>query len=193
MADDGGNPMRPLIRVIGAIAMLSAGVCHAQNAPAAREPYPARPVRIVVPFAAGGPGDLISRLVAQTLSEGLGKRSYVENQGGAGGNIGRGMVARAPADGYTIMIASSTFMINPSLYGKVPFDPIKDFDPVTIAATTPNVLVVHTSVLASSVKDFVELVRAGKYRNYATPGAGTPSHLSGELFKLALNLDLTAV
>ena len=121
------------------------------------------------------------------------RKFYVENQGGAGGNIGMGMVARAPADGYTIMIASSTFMVNPSLYGKVPYDPIKDFDPVTIAATTPNLLVVHTSVPAKSVKEFVELVRAGKYNNYATPGAGTPSHLSGELFKLALKLDLTAV
>jgi tripartite-type tricarboxylate transporter receptor subunit TctC len=179
--------------VVGTAAVLCAGFCQAQNAPAAKDTYPARPVRIIVPFAAGGPGDLIARLIAQKLSEGLGKQFYVENQGGAGGNIGMGMVARAPADGYTIMIASSTFMINPSLYGKVPFDPIRDFDPVTIAATTPNVLVVHTSVPASNVKEFVALVRAGKYRNYATPGAGTPSHLSGELFKLALQLDLTAV
>jgi tripartite-type tricarboxylate transporter receptor subunit TctC len=186
--------MAALLRlIVGATAMLCAGVCHAQNPPAAKEPYPTKPVRIIVPFAAGGPGDLIARLMAQKLSEGLGKQFYVENQGGAGGNIGMGMVARAPADGYTIMIASSTFMVNPSLYGKVPYDPIKDFDPVTIAATTPNVLVVHTSVPAKSVKEFVELVRAGKYNNYATPGAGTPSHLSGELFKLALKLDLTAV
>jgi tripartite-type tricarboxylate transporter receptor subunit TctC len=184
---------RMLGLIVGTVAVFCAGFCQAQNAPAAKDTYPARPVRIIVPFAAGGPGDLIARLVAQKLSEGLGRQFYVENQGGAGGNIGMGMVARAPADGYTIMIASSTFMINPSLYGKVPFDPIKDFDPVTIAATTPNVLVVHTSVPASNVKEFVELVRAGKYRNYATPGAGTPSHLSGELFKLALQLDLTAV
>jgi tripartite-type tricarboxylate transporter receptor subunit TctC len=186
--------MQAIIRVlIGAAAVLCAGVCHAQNAPAAKEAYPSRSVRIIVPFAAGGPGDLIARLIAQKLSEGLGKQFYVENQGGAGGNIGMGMVARAPADGMTIMIASSTFMINPALYGKVPYDPIKDFDPVTIAATTPNVLVVHTSVPATNVKAFVELVRAGRYSNYATPGAGTPSHLSGELFKLALKLELTAV
>jgi tripartite-type tricarboxylate transporter receptor subunit TctC len=91
------------------------------------------------------------------------------------------------------MIASSTFMINPSLYGKVPYDPIKDFDPVTIAATTPNVLVVHTSVPATNVKELVDLIRSGKYSNYATPGAGTPSHLSGELFRAALKLELTAV
>src|SRR5262245_46018910 len=103
--------MPALIRVVvGAVGMLCATPCLAQNAPTTTEPYPTRPVRIVVPFAAGGPGDLISRLIAQKLSEGLGKQFYVENQGGAGGNIGMGMVARAPADGYTIMIASSTFM-----------------------------------------------------------------------------------
>jgi tripartite-type tricarboxylate transporter receptor subunit TctC len=185
--------MRALIRATAALTLLCTAICHAQNASTADETYPNRPVRIVVPFAAGGPGDLISRLIAQKLSEGFGKQFYVENQGGAGGNIGMGMVARAPADGYTIMIASSTFMINPSLYGKVPYDPIKDFDPVTIAATTPNVLVVHPSVPAGSVAQLVELVRNGTYRNYATPGAGTPSHLSGELFKFALKLDLIAV
>src|SRR5678815_4059292 len=114
MADEGGNPMRTLIRVIGALAILSAGTCHAQNAPAAREPYPLRPVRIIVPFAAGGPGDLISRLIAQKLSEGLGKQFYVENQGGAGGNIGMGAAARAAPDGYTIVLVSSSFMVNPS-------------------------------------------------------------------------------
>jgi len=91
------------------------------------------------------------------------------------------------------MITSSTFMINPSLYGKVPYDPIKDFAPVTIAATTPNLLVVHKAVPASSVQELVALVRAGQYNSYATPGAGTPSHLSGELFKLTLKLQLTAV
>ncbi len=113
--------MRSLLRFVAG-AMLCAGVLHAQNASAANESYPSRPVRIIVPFAAGGPGDLIARLIAQKLSEGLGKQFYVENQPGAGGNIGMGMVARAPADGSTIMIASSTFMINPSLYGKVPYE-----------------------------------------------------------------------
>src|SRR6266852_4413972 len=182
--------MPALMRFVAGVAAMLA-VLQTQNAPATD--YPARPVRIIVPFAAGGPGDLIARLIAQKLSEGLGKQFYVDNQGGAGGNIGMGMAARAPADGHTIMIASSTFMVNPSLYDKVPYDPVKDFDPVTIAATTPNVLVAHKSVPADSVRELVALIRAGKYTNYATPGAGTPSHLSGELFKLALKLDLTAV
>jgi tripartite-type tricarboxylate transporter receptor subunit TctC len=181
--------MRALVRTVAA-ATVMLGVAHAQPAPSA---YPVKPVRIVVPFAAGGPGDLIARLLAQKLSESLGKQFYIDNQGGAGGNIGMGMVARAPADGYTVMVASATFMINPALYDKVPFDPIKDFDPVTIAATTPNVLAVHPSVPAHHVGELVALIRAGTYRNYATPGAGTPSHLSGELFKAVLKLDLTAV
>ena len=185
--------MRTFIRVIGALAVLSGGVCHAQNAPAAREPYPVRPVRIVVPFAAGGPGDLISRLIAQKLSEGLGKQFYVENQGGAGGNIGMGMVARAPADGYTIMIASSTFMINPSLYGKVPYDPIKDFDPVTLAVSTTTVLAIHPSVPAQTTRDLVAVIRANTGKYFSSPGTGTPSHLLGELFRLSLKLDLVHV
>ena len=182
--------MRAWVRaLISAAAMLCAGVCQAQNAPTASESYPSRPVRIIVPFAAGGPGDLFARLVAQKLSERLGKQFYIENHPGAGGNIGTGLAARAPADGTTILVVSSTFMINASLYPKIPYDPIKDFAPVTIAATTPNVLVVHPSVPAKSVKELIDLVRAGRYNSYAMPGAGTPSHLSGEMFKLALKLD----
>ncbi len=185
--------MRFWVRIIvGAAAMLGAALCHAQNAPT-EATYPIRPVRIIVPFGAGGPGDLFARLLAQKLSENLGKPFYVENHPGAGGNIGMGLGARAPADGYTLIIVSSTFMINPSLYAKIPYDPIKDFDPVTIAETTSNVLVVHPAVPARTVDELVALIRAGKYQNYAMPGAGTPPHMSAELFKQALGLDLVAV
>src|SRR5712692_7106522 len=185
-----GANVRALLHALIAAAAVAAGdVGHAQVA----EPYPNRPVRIIVPFAAGGPGDLFARLLAQKLTENLGRSFYIENRPGAGGTIGTGVAARAPADGYTLLLVSSTFMTNASLYEKLPYDPIKDFDPVTIAATTPNVLVVHSSVPANTVSELVELVRGGKYNNYATPGAGTPSHLSGELFKLALKLNLTAV
>jgi tripartite-type tricarboxylate transporter receptor subunit TctC len=184
--------MRPLVRsFIGAVAILTAGVCHAQNV--ATDTYPDRPVRVVVPFAAGGPGDLFARLLTQKLSGSLGKPFYVENHPGAGGNIGMGLAARAPADGYTILLVSSTFTINASLYAKIPYDPIADFDPVTVAATTPNVLVVHPTVSARTVRELIELIRGGRYNTYAMPGAGTPSHLSGELFRLALNLDLVAI
>src|SRR6266568_2073655 len=112
--------------LISAAAILCAGVCQAQNAPTASESYPSRPVRIIVPFAAGGPGDLFARLLAQKLSENLGRSFYIENRPGAGGTIGTGVAARAPADGYTLLLVSSTFMTNASLYEKLPYDTIKD-------------------------------------------------------------------
>jgi tripartite-type tricarboxylate transporter receptor subunit TctC len=178
--------------VLAAVAaMTAATACQAQNAPG--EPYPSRPVRIIVPFGAGGPGDLFARLIAQQLTENLGKAFYIENHPGAGGNIGTGLAARAPADGYTLVVVSSTFMINATLYPKLPYDPIKDFDPITIAATTPNVLMVNPSVPARTVQELVALIRAGKYNNYAMGGTGTPSHMSAELFRLALKLDLVAI
>ena len=182
--------VRALLHALIAAAAVAAGdVGHAQVA----EPYPNRPVRIIVPFAAGGPGDLFARLLAQKLTENLGRSFYIENRPGAGGTIGTGVAARAPADGYTLLLVSSTFMTNASLYEKLPYDTIKDFDPVTVAATTPNVLVVHPSVPAKNVGELIDLVRAGKYNNYAMGGSGTPSHLSAELFKLSLKLDLVAI
>jgi len=181
--------MRRLARALIAVAGIAiAGICHAQDAP-----YPTRPVRIIVPFGAGGPGDVFARLIAQKLSEDLGRTFYVENHPGAGGTIGTAIAARAPADGYTLLVVSSTHMINASLYPKLPYDPVKNFAAVTIAATTPNVLIVHPSVPAQSVNDLVALIRAGKYDNYATGGIGTPSHISGEIFKQSLKLDLTAI
>ena len=188
--------MRAWLRCLAAMAVLaSAGACEAQVAAgiAATEPYPSRPVRIIVPFGAGGPGDLFARLIAQQLGENLGKAFYIENHPGAAGNIGTALAARAPADGYTLVVVSSTFMINATLYPKLPYDPIKDFDPITIAATTPNVVMVNPSVPANTVAELVALIRAGKYTNYAMGGTGTPSHLSAELFRLALKLDLVAI
>src|SRR5262249_41818218 len=186
--------MRALVKIsVSLCALLWPSLGHAQGSQDAVGPYPNRPVRIVVPFAAGGPGDLIPRLLAQKLSQKPGQPFYVENHPGAGGNIGTGLAARAPADGYTILLTSATFMINASLYPKIPYDPIKDFAPVTVAATTPNVLVVHPSVPAKSVAELIALARGGTYNNYAMPGAGTRAHLSGELFKLSLKLDLVAV
>jgi tripartite-type tricarboxylate transporter receptor subunit TctC len=170
------------------IALFAAGPASGQTG------YPARPVRVVVPFAPGGPSDVIARLLAQKFSESLGQQFYVENHAGGGGNLGTALAARTAPDGYTMLVASSSFMINPGLYAKIPYDPYTDFDPVTEIATTPNVLVVHPSVAVKSVRELVELIRAnpGKY-SYANPGTGTPSHLSGEMFKLALKLDMVAV
>jgi tripartite-type tricarboxylate transporter receptor subunit TctC len=175
---------------IAALCLAAAAPCAAQPAPNA---YPSRPVRMIVPFGAGGPGDVFARLVAQKLGENLGRNFLVENHPGAGGTIGTGVAARAAPDGYTLVVVSSTFMINASLYDKLPYDTIKDFAPVTMAATTPNVLIVHPSVPAHGVKELVALIRAKKYDNYAMGGTGTPSHVSAELFKLALKLDLTPI
>jgi tripartite-type tricarboxylate transporter receptor subunit TctC len=158
------------------------------------QPYPSRPVRLIVPFAAGGPNDLAARLVAKGLSDRLGKQFYVENIAGAGGNVGTGQAAKATPDGHTILIASPSYAANPTLFDKVPYDPHKSFNAVTMAVTAPTVLTVHPSVQARTVKELVELVKAspGKF-SYASPGTGTPPHLLGELFRLSLKLDVVHV
>jgi tripartite-type tricarboxylate transporter receptor subunit TctC len=163
-------------------------------APSFAQGYPNKSVRVVVGFAAGGPTDVIARIVSQKLSDTLGHQFYVENIGGAGGNTAAGQVARAPADGYTIMAISTGFVVNPSLYAKVPYDPVKDFAPVTLVAASPNVVVVHPSVPAKTIPELVQLIRnnPGKY-SFAGPGVGSTPHLSGELFKLHFNLDLVHV
>ncbi|MFL6929211.1 MAG: Bug family tripartite tricarboxylate transporter substrate binding protein [Xanthobacteraceae bacterium] len=156
--------------------------------------YPSRSVRVIVPVGPGGQNDTIVRLVAQKLSENLGQSYYVENQGGGSGNIGMGAAARAPADGYTILAAGGNFVINPSLYAKIPYDPVADFTPVTMLCSSPHVLAVHPSVPAVSVKELVALAQAdpGKL-SYASAGRGTPAHLAGELFRLAFGVDVTHV
>ncbi len=187
--------MKARIALLALAAMLlSAGLVHAQAPSDAVKNYPDRPVRMIVPFAAGGPTDVTARLIAQHLSEKLGKQFYVENIAGAGGNTGTGQAARAAPDGYTLLVASTGFIVNASLYAKIPYDPRKDFAPITLAAASPNVLTVHPSVPANSVKELVELIKANpaKY-SFAGPGTGSTPHLSGELFKLHFNLDLVHV
>jgi tripartite-type tricarboxylate transporter receptor subunit TctC len=163
-----------------------------QNAHA--QAYPSKPVRVLVPFVPGGSTDVIARLVAQRLYASLGQQFYIENHGGAGGNIGMGMAASAPADGYTILIISNSFFLNPSLYNKVPYDPDKDFSAVSLIGTSPYLLSIHPSIPAQTLAEFVALARAnpGKY-SYASSGRGTPGHLSAELFRLPLGLDLVHV
>jgi tripartite-type tricarboxylate transporter receptor subunit TctC len=156
--------------------------------------YPARPVRVIVPYAPGGPTDVCARLVAQKLSERLGKQFYVENVPGAGGNIGTGQAARATADGYSILITVNSHVINPTLYDQVPYHAFRDFAAVTLAAGFPSALSVNPSVPAATVKELVTLIKAnpGKY-SFASPGFGTPSHLLGEQFRVANGLDLVHV
>lgn len=152
--------------------------------------YPTRPVRVVVPFPAGGGTDILARLVAQKLGEQLGHPFYVENIAGAGGSNGAGQAAKAAADGQTLLFAFSSFVVNPSLFAKLPYDPVKDFEPVTLAASTTTVLITHPSVKATSVKELGDLIRAnpGTF-SYASGGFGTQAHLVGEQLRLALGLD----
>ena len=188
--------MRGLFRGLAAVCVfllsfpLFSAAAHAEDAN-----YPNRPVRIIVPFAPGGPPDVIARLIAQRLSEHWGQQVYIENHAGAGGNTGTVTAARAMPDGYTLYMMSTGFMVNPSLYVKgVGYDPIKDFVPVTLAATSPNVLFVNPSVPAKSVKELIALIKSspGKY-SYAQPSTGSTPHLSGELLKLQYGLDLVTV
>ena len=173
----------------------AAGVAALQSlSPAAwGQGIPERPVRMIVPFAPGGPADALARLIAEKLSK-LGQQFYVENQAGAGGNLGMGAGARASPDGYTITIVGPSFVVNPSLYAKIPYDPLKDFAPVTLAAVSPNVLVIHPSIAAKNVKELISFLKdnPGKY-SFAHPGKGTTAQLSGEMFRRSLGLDIVPV
>lgn len=175
---------------------ISTGVALAGVMPCAAwaQSYPSKPVKLLVPYAAGGPTDILARLVAQKLGEQFGTPFIVENVSGAGGNVGMARGAKAPADGHTLLIVPPNIVVNPSLYATVPYDPYKDFDPVTIAVRAPVALIAHPSIGASTVKELVALIRAnpGKY-HFASPGAGTPPHLVGEQFRRSLKLDLEHV
>jgi tripartite-type tricarboxylate transporter receptor subunit TctC len=181
---------RILLLVTSAAAVALALPSHAQNVAAT---YPARNVRIIVPFAAGGPPDVIARLLAQKLSERWGRQVYVEDLPGAGGNTGTANAARAEPDGYTLYMMSTGFIVNPLIYDKVPYD-TKDFAAVTLAATSPNILFVNPSVPAKTVMELIDLIHhnPGKF-SYAQPSTGSTPHLTGELLKLHYNLDLATV
>jgi tripartite-type tricarboxylate transporter receptor subunit TctC len=181
--------MPAVLQLLLAAVLLLGGL-----SPASAQGYPNRPVRVVVGFPAGGPTDVIARMVAQKLANALGQQFFVENIGGAGGNTASGQVARATPDGYTVMAISTGFVVNPSLYARVPYDPVKDFAAVTLVAVSPNVVVVNPSVAAKSLPELVRLIKdnPGKY-SFAGPGVGSTPHLGGELFRLAFNLDLVHV
>src|SRR5215472_7570674 len=170
------------------VAALSAGPSQAADS------YPVRKVRVIVPFAAGGPTDVIARMVAERLSEAWGQQLYVENMPGAGGNLGVEIAGRAAPDGYTILMVSTGFIINPSMYTKIGYDPVKDFAPISLVAASPNVVVVHPTLPANNLKELIDLIKAnpGKY-SYAQPSTGSTPHLSAELMKQIYGLDLTMV
>ena len=161
---------------------------------ASPQSYPARTVRVILPYAPAGITDVVGRLIALKLSEHLGKQFVIENVPGATGNIGTAQVAKAAPDGYTILVVFSSFVVNPTLFEKIPYDPYKDFDPVTLAVTSTTAIGVNPSVPAQSVKELVALIRANPGKmSYAHAGTGTQSHLAGEQFRLKLGLDLVPV
>ncbi len=182
-------PRRNFLRLAGATAagLAAPRIVRAQS-------YPTRSVRMIVPFLPGGPTDLFTRLIAPKLSEQMGQQFYVENVGGAGGNIGAGRAAQAAPDGYTLLVDGANLLVNPALYASVPYDPFKSFDPVTMSVTSAVILTVHPSVAAKSVKELVALIKASPNKfSYASPGTGTPPQLVGELFRITLALDLVHV
>ena len=192
-------PFRPIelkLNLTGAV--LLAGVLAAPGGiaqvPPATDSYPARPVRVVVPYAPGGSSDAVARILSQKLAEQLGQQFVIDNRPGAAGSLGRELVARSNPDGYTLLVGDSPHTINVHVLRHVPYDPIRDFTPVTLIATAPQVMVVNPSFAAKTLKDFIALARSQPGRiNYGSGGSGAVTHLTGELFKLAAKVDLQHV
>jgi tripartite-type tricarboxylate transporter receptor subunit TctC len=171
-----------------------AGTALAQPAYKPGGVYPSRPVRLIVPFAPGGSNDIMARLVAQKFSESLGQQVVVDNRAGASGIVGTDLAAKAAPDGYTILMMSLTFAVNPSLFRKLPYDTQKDLTPVTLVASAPLMLVVHPSLPAKSVQDFLSYAKANPGKlNFGSGGPGTTPHLAGEMLKLMAGLQMTHV
>ena len=162
---------------------------------AAAQGYPTKAIRMIVPFPPGGPNDILGRVVAQKLTEQLGQQVVIDNRGGAGGTIGAELAARAVPDGYTLLLGgTASLSINPGLHRKLPYDPLKDFAPVSLVGTAPSILVTHPSLPVKAVRDVIALARAKPGQlNFASAGIGTPPHLAGELFKSMAGVDMVHV
>nr|WP_233575792.1 tripartite tricarboxylate transporter substrate binding protein [Noviherbaspirillum saxi] len=169
------------------IAITTTNIASAQS-------YPSKPIHIIVTFTPGGAPDIIGRLLADRMSAAWGQPVVVENKPGAGGNIGADVVAKAPADGYTLVVGTvGTHAINGALYPKMPYDMVKDFSPISLLATTPNMLVVHNNVPAKNLKELIELGKKDGKMTFASSGSGTSIHVSGELFKTQTGIDMQHV
>jgi tripartite-type tricarboxylate transporter receptor subunit TctC len=180
--------MRTYVVAAAAIASLAVPMLHAAE-------YPVRPVRFVLGFAPGGASDTMARIIGAKLAEGLGQPIVIDNRPGAGGNIAAEIVARSQPDGYTMLLGNNGILaVNISLYSKIGFHPVKDFEPVVLVASQPNILAVHPAVPAKSVKELIALARAKPgAMNYASPGGGTTGHLAAELFKRMAGVDMAIV
>jgi tripartite-type tricarboxylate transporter receptor subunit TctC len=187
-----------MLHVRGAIVvalLLVSGQLQGQGrVPREAADYPSKPIRFVVPSSPGGGADVLARSLAPRMAERLGKPLVVENRSGAGGIIGYEIVAKAPADGYTLLIVAGGYTLNPSLYSKLPYDTLRDFERVSLIACAPNLLVVHSSVPVNSVQELIAFAKAKpKYLNYASSGVGTTSYLSAEIFKAKTGVDMVHV
>jgi tripartite-type tricarboxylate transporter receptor subunit TctC len=172
----------PIVTVVGLLGSFDAAVA---------QPYPTKPVRLMVPFAPGGANDVVARIVAVRLSESLGQPVVVDNRGGAGGTIGADIVAKAPPDGHTLLIASMGLAVNAVLYPKLPYDTLKDLAPVTLVGEQPNIVVVHPAVAAKSMSELLALARAKSGQvSYGSGGIGSTSHLVTVLFLQTAKLDM---
>src|SRR5687768_5307459 len=180
--------MRTIARSIAGLALAAlAGAAASQD-------YPNKTIRMIVPFAAGGPTDVIARTIAQKLTESWGQPVVIDNRGGAGGNLGTDIAAKAAPDGYTVVMVIVGHAINASLYSKLPYDPVKDFAPVSPTGAATIVLVAHPSLQAKTVKELTALAKSkpGKI-NWGSPGTGTPHHLAGEMFKTLTGIEMVHI
>ena len=175
---------------VGVMIFALGSLAHTASA----QTYPAKPIRIIVPLAAGGPGDVLARAIGQKLSEQVGQSVVIDNRPGANTNVGSEFVAKAPTDGYTLLATASTLTINPSLYPVLPYDAIKDFVPITLIGTTPLILVVHSSLPVKSVKELITLAKSRPAQlNYGSAGNGSVLHLAGEMLNSRAGIKLVHV
>jgi len=179
---------KQLLRSLLCVALLI-GTAHAQQSA-----YPSKSIRLILPFPPGGPTDLLGRIIAQKLADQLGQPVVADNRGGAGGNLGVGLAAKSPPDGYTVVLSSPLIALGPSLYTKLDYDPAKDLAPISLVAVIQNIMLVHPSVPAKTLKEFIQLARArpGKL-NFGSGGTGTTTHLASELLKGLAGIDIVHV
>jgi tripartite-type tricarboxylate transporter receptor subunit TctC len=174
--------------IIATAAFAASAACaHAQN-------YPTKPIRLILPFPPGAPSDLVGRTIGQKMGEQMGQQLIPDNRSGAGGTVGLGLVAKAPPDGYTVLLSSPTIALSPLLYSNLPYDVARDFTPVARLASIENVMLVHPSVPAKTLKDFIALARSNPGKlNYGSGGPGTTNHLANELLKSLEKINMVHV
>ena len=183
--------MNPRYLLCGIIALL---VYVRSRCRRIAQQYPTKPIRLIVPFPPGGGNDIVARTINIKLPSLLGQNLIIDNRAGAGGNLGAELAAKSPADGYTLLIANNSLTTNLSLYAKLPYDPFRDFAPIAMGATSPNMIVVHPALPARNVKELIALAKAKPGEmTFATPGPGTPTHLAGELFRSRTGIDVLQV